>query len=108
MAAGGVEMVTKTPTVISAAVYMKTLPKRAALESMCTEELLSFDSLAGQPKAGCWEPVEFELSKHLFFAQAAYKVNARRLPLLHRSQSWHDGSEAKEGSVMLSAPAGCQ
>lgn len=71
MAAGGMERVTSTPTVISAAVHFKRLPPREAIERMCKEHLCSFDSLAGQPKSGRWEPVALDLPQHLFFEEVA-------------------------------------
>jgi hypothetical protein len=89
MAAGGVEKTTGTPTIISAAVYVRKLPTRPALEAMCTEKLASFDSLAGQPKvgmcqSGSWEPVDLELSRHLFFTEVRYSLATTR----HHSVSY--------------------
>jgi len=68
MAAGGSELVTGTPTVISAACYFETLPERGALEALVLHQLMQFDVLSGRPEGGQWRPVSaFDLTRHLLF-----------------------------------------
>lgn len=68
MAAGGNELVTGTPTVISAAIYFEALPSRAKLERLVREKILPLDVFAGRPE-GCpnrWKPVaSFDITRHL-------------------------------------------
>lgn len=78
MAAG-----TGTPTVVSAAIHFKKLPTRAALCEMIFKHVLTFDSLSGQPKNGRWQPVEFDVSKHLFFVDLP--TSAELLPWMEET-----------------------
>lgn len=70
LAEGGVERHTGTPSVISCAIHLASLPEKPQLEVLIREQLLGFDSLAGRPKNGRWVPVvPFEMEKHLFFTE---------------------------------------
>ena len=77
MASGGLERVTGTPTVISAAIYFAKLPAREVLEGIVRDQLMSFDTLASRPEDGhccertAWRPTAFELARHLLFHEVA-------------------------------------
>lgn len=95
MAAGGMELVTGTPTVISAAVYFETLPSKANLEALVRDKMLAFDVCAGRPEFGRWQPVgaTFDLGRHLLFHQvssesdlALFVQNTSAKPLLNKGE----------------------
>ena len=65
MADGGMTQMSGTPAIISAGLYFNELPSDSAIEALVKEQILSFDSLSGQPIGGRWEKVGFDASKHI-------------------------------------------
>ena len=95
MAAGGSELVSGTPTVISAAVYFETLPSKADLEALVRDKVLAFDVLGGRPVRGRWQPVRaaFDLKRHLLFHEVDGEADIERFvqdnaaePLLNKEE----------------------
>ena len=94
MAMGGSELVTGTPTVISAAIYFEELPTREALESLVRDRLLRNDVLSGRPESGVWQPTEeFDMERHVMYHEVAGEVELDSFiqthatePLLNRDE----------------------